>query len=57
METRFLRPESPPEGRAKYRNNIPPTVDLMGWSRMVCRIRQKWENDGVVVFLSCLGRC
>ena len=25
METRFLRSESPPEGRAKYRNNIPPT--------------------------------
>ena len=26
METRFLRSESPPEGRAKYWNNIPPTT-------------------------------
>ena len=26
METWFLRSESPPEGRAKYRNNIPPTT-------------------------------
>ena len=30
METRFLRSESPPEGRAKYWNNIPPTT----WSLM-----------------------
>ena len=30
METRFLRSESPPEGRAKYRNNIPPTAVVMG---------------------------
>ena len=28
METWFLRSESPPEGRAKYRNNIPPTASL-----------------------------
>ena len=28
METQFLRSESPPEGRAKYRNNIPPTTEL-----------------------------
>ena len=32
METRFLRSESPPEGRAKYRNNIPPTTSrFMAW--------------------------
>ena len=27
METRFLRSESPPEGWAKYQNNIPPTAE------------------------------
>ena len=29
METRFLRSESPPEGWAKYWNNIPPTPVLV----------------------------
>ena len=26
MENQFLRSESPPEGQAKYWNNIPPTA-------------------------------
>ena len=30
METRFLRSESPPEGQAKYWNNIPPTMGKIG---------------------------
>ena len=26
MENQFLRSEPPPEGQAKYQNNIPPTM-------------------------------
>ena len=40
-----------------FRDQSPISADLMGWSRRVCRIGRKWENDGVVVFLSRLGRC
>ena len=33
MEIRFLRSESPPEGQAKYQNNIPPTSGSQ-WQRI-----------------------
>ena len=39
----FLRSESPPEGRAKYRNNIPPTAstqDAAGTATVESRLDQ-----------------
>ena len=53
METRFLRSESPPEGRAKYRNNIPPTPKTVRMATPEHRgkLYQLWETVTVLMIL------
>ena len=50
METQFLRSESPPEGRAKYQNNIPPTAcnQIMGLKSKSDPLTQQEKPQKVV---------
>ena len=53
MENRFLRSEPPPEGQAKYQNNIPPTMPwkncLLVYERYHKHVRTlKWDWDWAI---------
>ena len=47
MENRFLRSQSPPEGQAKYRNNILPTAytKLLTWITLGIHLASSNDQD------------